>query len=200
MDRKRTHVFVNSRPMPTYWDTPSNLLLCTSEAWRVRSTANEENRQDIHHMAFLWLEENSHKAAQGGSRGQPDKSTGAHEDNGMSRHSARSKHFPKKSRTQNIPIPAKRTGHYGASKGTEHRYYLHPFVGGIRESCGHYGLVQQDGSIIPSFEQPRSSVLSRCFRGSVEGARETGDLQYGPRSTIYLCRVCRGDYSTRHSI
>ena len=200
MDRNRTQAFVSSLSVSAHRVGSSKLLLRSSKARRSRTAANEEDRRDLHGLSVLWLEENSHRAEKGWLYGQPEKSTRAYEGNGVSRHSSWTKHFSQEYRAQGVPIPAKRPKDSRATEGMEHRHHLHPIAEWIRVSSGHHGLVQQDGSSVSSFEQPGSGILSRCFRRSFERAWKTRDFQYGSRSTIYLCRVCRGDYNTRHTI
>ncbi len=142
MDRNRARAFINSCPVPTHRNGTSKLLLRTSKARRFRAIADEANRRDLYRVAILWFEEVSHRAKERGLCGQPEKSTGAYEGNGASGHSSWAKYLLQESRAQSISIPTKRSEHYGAIEGMEHRHHFHPFAKRICVPCSYHGLVQ----------------------------------------------------------
>ena len=200
MDRDRTRTPFNSSSMPTYKSVKIELLLRRSKATRLRAFADEKNRRDVHQVSVLRFKKNSHRVEKGRVCDQQEKSSEAHEKNGISSHSPRTKYLSKGSRAQSIPILAKRCYDYKALRGLEHGYYFHSLTKWFRVSCSYHGLVQQDGVIIPSFEQLGSNILFRCLRRSLERVWKARGFQYRPGSAIHLWTFRRGYYKTRHSI
>lgn len=186
MDRDRTRASISSLPVPSHRDGQSKLLLRACAGRRVRVIAHEESRRDLHSMAFLRLKKDSNRVAERRAYSQQEAGAGAYEENGVSRHPSWAQYFSQEPRAQGVSLSTEGSNDYGAVKSMEHRHHLHQVAEWIRVSGGHHRLVQQNGAIIPSFEQLGGNVLPGGFRRGLEGAWDARDLQHGSRCAIHL--------------
>lgn len=200
MDRDTARASISSLPVPTHRDSQSKLLLRACATKRVRAIAHEESRRDLHCVALLRLKEDSDRVTERRAHGQQEACTGAYEENGVSGHPSWSQHFSQEPRAQGVSLSTEGTRYYEAIESMEHRHHLHQITEWIRISGGHHRLVQQNGAILPSFEQPRGNVLSRGFRRSIEGTWNARDLQHRSRCAIHLYRVCGSNHNSRDPV
>lgn len=200
MDRDTTRASISSLPVPTHRDSQSKLLLRTCAARRVRAIAHEESRRDLHCMALLRLKEDSDRVAERRAYGQQETGAGAYEENGISRHPSWAQYFSQKPRAQGVSISTEGSSYYEAVESMEHRHHIHQIAEWIRVSGGYHRLVQQNGAVIPPFEQPRGNVLLGGFRRGIEGAWDARDLQHGSRCAIHLYRVRGSNHNARDPV
>src|SRR5882757_8502524 len=98
---------------------------------------------------------------------------------------------------RDLPVLAARRLDRTAQPGLEHRYYIHSDAWRLPLSGGRDGLVQPLRAQLGTLQYDGDRFLSGCTRGGIP-LRPTGNLEFGSRGPIYLCRISGAIETARH--
>jgi hypothetical protein len=190
MDRSELRRPVGYSAMQTPRDTSIKLLLRTGGAECIRIVAHEAHRRNIHGQTLLRLSTDYARVAERRTQCESQASSRRHEASRISREPTGPQHLEEPSAAPQIPIPPTWSRNPQTSPRVEYGHHVHSIAEWFRISRGGNRLVQSPGAFAPPLEQPRDRLLPRGIRGSDQGLRPTGHLQYGPRRAVHFTGIC----------
>lgn len=199
MDTKSKYRALYCRTVPASWAAPIELLLLSSISNKARSNAHESSRRDLYRETLLWFSKNPASSSKRRTSCQSQAHPRDNEKAQSRWKSTRSKHFKISSTTCQIPLSSKRLFNRWPPASMEHRYHIYSLKKRFCLSCGCNGLVQSTCTLPSSFKQFRNGFLLGRFRRGDSNTWETGNFQYGSRSTVYIRRICEGSIEQKYS-
>lgn len=198
MDKRRSRAAYCS-PMQTSRDTPFELLLQTYRAQPTRAITQEACRRNVYRKALPRLQSDYSEIAQRRTSRQSQADSRNYEINGIGRNATRAKYLKATSGTPQISVSLARPRHLLPSPRVEHRYHLHSAAKRFCVSGRSNRLVQPVGAFLPPFKQSGGILLFGGIRRGNRNLRSAKNLQYRPRSSVYISGVREGGAQQKYS-
>lgn len=167
------------------------LLLSSRSNERSRTYAYARDRQDLHSIPILWIQENHSGIKPPWALHQSQASPKGHEEVGLSEQSTTPRSVCRQQSAQEIPLFTEWSRHYKTSAGVEHRYHVYSFEERFCVSGSRDRLVQPPCPVASPLQQPTRGFLCRCARRSGEHLWTSRNFQYRSRSPVHMPRVCQ---------
>jgi hypothetical protein len=200
MGRERSSRTLDRRAMHASRHTQVELLLPTGSGRCIQSHADEEDRRDLHSTSILWISQYDCGIEERRSRNQSETHSKPNANNGTGRATAWTVYLKAASTAPEIPLFIKRFTDFETPPSMEYRHYVHSVARGLCISHGCNRLVQQNGVIQSTIEQPGELFLHRSSGRGARAIWATGDFQYRSRSAIHQRRVHAGNPRARDSV